>query len=61
MSTSVAVAAPEDASDPNLLHIKEKQYTLELIDDELEQAGLNPVDMVDNIAAQLHSESALEN
>ena len=34
---------------------------LELINAEREQAGLNPVEMGDNIAAQLHSESALKN
>ena len=34
---------------------------LELINGEREQAGLNPVEMGDNIAAQLHSESALKN
>ena len=61
MSTPVANAAPDDVNGPNLLHLEEKQYMLELINAEREQAGLNPVEMGDNIAAQLHSESALGN
>ena len=61
LSTPYATAAPEDANDPSLLHLEEKQYMLELINNERDQAGLNPVEMGDNIAAQLHSESALKN
>ena len=61
MSTPVAAAAPDDANGPNLLHLEEKQFMLELINAERDQAGLNPVEMGHNIAAQLHSESALKN
>ena len=61
LSTPVATATLNRANGPNLLHLEEKQYMLELINAEREQAGLNPVEMGDNIAAQLHSESALEN
>ena len=61
LSTPVANATLNRANGPNLLHFEEKQYMLELINAEREQAGLNPVEMGDNIGAQLHSESALEN
>ena len=46
---------------PNLLHLDEKQYMLELINVERKKAGVPPVELGDNIAAQLHAESALEN
>ena len=52
---------PVDAALPNLRHIEEKRYMLELINTERKKAGLNPVILGDNIAAQLHAESALEN
>ena len=61
LSTPVATATLNRANGPNLLHLEGKQYMLELINAEREQAGLNPVEMGNNIAAQLHSESALEN
>ena len=38
-----------------------QQYMLELINLERENAGLNPVEMGSNRAAQLHAESSLEN
>ena len=44
---------------PDLRHIKEKQYMLELINAERIQAGLNPVVLGDNVAAQLHAEASL--
>ncbi len=55
------IPTPVDAALPNLQHIAEKQYMLELINAERKKAGLNPVVLGDNIAAQLHAESALEN
>ena len=55
------IPTPVDAALPNLRHIAEKQYMLELINAERKKAGLNPVVPGDNIAAQLHAESALEN
>ena len=46
---------------PSQRHREEKLYMLQLINVEREQAGLNPVTLGDNIAAQLHAEAALEN
>ena len=46
---------------PHLRHIDEKQYMLELINAERTKAGLNPVELGDNPAAQLHVEDMLEN
>ena len=46
---------------PDLRHIEEKRYMLELINGERAKAGLNSVVLGDNIAAQLHAESGLEN
>ena len=45
---------------PNLRHIEAKQYMLELINAERIKAGLAPVVLGDNDAAQLHAEAALE-
>ncbi len=58
LSTSTPVAIPLT---PNLRHIDEKHYMLELINAERTKAGLNPIVLGDNIAAQLHAESALAN
>ena len=55
------IPTPVDAALPNLRHIEEKRYMLELINAERAKAGLNSVVLGDNIAAQLHAESALEN
>ncbi len=46
---------------PALRHLELKQYMLELINEERAAAGLDPVVLGDNIAAQLHAESATEN
>ena len=46
---------------PNLRHIKEKSYMLELINAERVQAGLKPVVLGNNVAAQLHAEASLKN
>ena len=46
---------------PDLRFLEEKQYMLELINAERARAGLAPVALGDNIAAQLHAEAALEN
>ncbi len=46
---------------PHLRHLDEKQYMLELINAERTGAGLDPVVLGDNDAAQMHAESALEN
>lgn len=46
---------------PHLRYLDEKLYMLELINAERTKAGLNPVELGNNVAAQLHAESALEN
>lgn len=46
---------------PDLRHLEEKQFMLELINAERKLAGLSPLELGNNIAAQLHVESALEN
>ena len=55
------IPTPVDAALPNLRHIEEKRYMLELVNAERKRAGVSPVTLGDNIAAQLHAESALEN
>ena len=49
------------AAAPNLRHIEEKRYMLELINAERENAGVGPVILGDNIAAQLHADAAMDN
>ena len=65
-STPSPVSTPDtsessSAPAPNLRHIEEKRYMLELINEERVRAGVAPVVLGDNIAAQLHAEAALEN
>ncbi len=57
--TSEAKSAAD--SNPHLRHIEEKQHMLELINEARDDAGLPPVELGDNNAAQLHVESALDN
>ena len=52
---------PMPKTPPSLRHIEEKLYMLELINDERVSAGMNPVVLGDNAAAQLHAEASLEN
>ena len=52
---------PVTALSPDLRHIEEKRHMLELINAERKKAGVSPVVLGDNIAAQLHAESSLEN
>ena len=59
--TAEPVLTQEQLDSPHLRHLAEKQYMLELINSEREKAGLERVVLGDNIAAQLHAESALEN
>ena len=61
--TKTPSAAPENATDssPHMRHLKEKQMMLELINSERIKAGLGPVELGNNAAAQLHAESELEN
>ena len=58
---STAITAPETRVKPDLRHIEGKRYMLKLINAERAKAGLAPVVLGDNIAAQLHAEAALEN
>ena len=59
--TSTPTPTYNAALSPDLRHIDEKNYMLELVNTERAKAGLNPVILGDNIAAQLHAEAALEN
>ena len=61
IDTPTPIPAPETAISPDLRHLDEKTYMLELINTARARAGLNPVVLGDNIAAQLHAEAALEN
>ena len=45
---------------PDLRHVEEKRYMLELINAERAKVGVSPVVLDDNVAAQMHAESALE-
>ena len=61
---SISTPAPtptENSVDSNLRHLEEKLYMLELINEERTKRGLQPVVLGDNVAVQLHAESALEN
>ena len=54
------VPSPIPIPAPHLRHLAEKEYMLELINQERERAGVPPVELGTNNAAQLHAESALE-
>ena len=60
-NTPAPTITPTPHTSPALRHLELKQYMLELINEERTDAGLNPVVLGDNIAAQLHAESAIEN
>ena len=62
-STETPSAAPENAvgAGPQVRHLEEKQRMLELVNSERNKAGLKPVELGDNAAAQLHAESELAN
>ncbi len=47
------------ALSPHLRHLEHKEYMLALINAERAKAGLNPVVLGNNIAAQLHAEASL--
>ena len=59
--TPTVTPTPTPVPDPELRHLEEKQYMLELINAERRRAGLGTVTLGDNIAAQLHAESSLAN
>lgn len=59
--TPTITPTPTPLPPPALRHLAEKEYMLELINLERAKVGAPPVVLGDNIAAQLHAESALEN
>ncbi len=61
VDTATPIPTPETAVSPDLRHLEEKTYMLELINAERAKAGVGSVVLSDNIAAQLHAEAALEN
>lgn len=60
-ATPTVTPTPTPLPDPQLRHLEEKRYMLELINAERQRAGLGAVTLGDNIAAQLHAESSLDN
>lgn len=61
VGTPTPVATPTPVTPPELRYIDEKEYMLALINAERKKAGVSAVTLGENIAAQLHAESALEN
>ena len=59
--TVTPTPTPPPVPRPDLRHIEAKRYMLELINAERVKAGVGPVVLGNNIAAQLHAEDALEN
>ena len=59
--TNTPTPTPTAVVRPSERHIELKLYMLDLINDERARAGVNPVVLGDNIAAQLHAESSLAN
>ena len=64
-ATPTATPSPSPTAtpipEPHLRHLGEKRYMLELINAERVRAGLRPVVLGSNAAAQLHAEASLEN
>ena len=60
-STPLPTPTPTPIPPPDLRHYEYKVYMLELINEEREKAGVPPVTMGNNIAAQLHAENAIAN
>lgn len=60
-STPTPMPTSTPVPPPHARHLAEKNLMLELINAERASAGLFPVTLGDNVAAQLHAESALEN
>ncbi len=61
LPTTTPVQTPTPLPPPDLRHHDTKLYMLELINNERTRAGVPPVTLGDNIAAQLHAESSLAN
>ena len=60
-STPAPAPTPMPLPPPDRRHYEYKTYMLELINAERNKAGVPPVTLGDNIAAQLHAEASLEN
>ncbi len=60
-STSSGANSSATATAISQRHINEKQYMLQLINEERVKAGVGTVTLGDNIAAQLHAKNAREN
>ena len=58
---TVTDATPTPLPPPEVRHLPEKELMLRLINEERDGAGLEPVEMGENLAAQLHAESSLAN
>ena len=61
ISDPVTISTASGAVSPDLRHIDEKRFMLSLINAERKKAGVGVVTLGENIAAQLHAESALKN
>ena len=65
ISTPVYTPTPETNggtdSSPHLRHLEEKQYMLKLINEARENAGVLPIELGNNAAAQLHADASLAN
>ncbi len=59
--TPTPTPSPTPVPPPDQRHYAYKVYMLELINEERAKAGVQPVTLGDNIAAQLHAESSLAN
>ena len=59
--TPSPTSIPKPTLPPHQRHLPEKELMLSLINDERARVGAGPVVLGDNIAAQLHAESALSN
>ena len=57
----LSTVTPTPVTSPQLRHLEEKEYMLTLINAERVKAGVDSVVLGDNIAAQLHAESSLDN
>ena len=59
--TLTAIPSPSPVPRALLKHLSEKRFVIDLINQERKKSGAPPVELGDNVAAQLHAESALAN
>ena len=57
--TPTAIPSPSPVPRALLKHLSEKRFVIDLINQERKKSGAPPVELGDNVAAQLHAESAL--